>query len=250
MKLRARNCSRCLPAGDCSERGHQRATRGVAQRQNSRPVYSAVMSEFDAKALDWDSDPRRVDRARKVAEAIVRLVPVTPEMTVFEYGCGTGLLSFALQPHVAHLTLADSSREMLGVLERKIAACGARNMTPIELDLSKDPIPAGRYDLVCTLMTLHHVPDTDGLLRAFRTLLKAPGFLCVADLDAEDGSFHGPDADVHKGFDRAELAVQMERAGLSHERFTTVFEMESATAAGKQTFRVFLAIAERSSPLS
>ncbi len=203
------------------------------------------MTDFDAKSTDWDSDPQKVDRARRVAEAIVRELPVTPRMTVFEYGCGTGLLGFALQPHAAHVTLADSSQGMLAVLRRKIEASGLRNMTPLSLDLSSDPLPAARYDLVCTLMTLHHIPDTDRILERLSALLRAPGFLCVSDLDAEDGSFHGPEAAVHKGFDRAELAAKLERAGLRNVRFTTVYEISKATRAGTRAFAVFLAIAEK-----
>ncbi len=203
------------------------------------------MSEFDKKAADWDSDPQKVDRAQRVAEAIVGQVPATPRMTVFEYGCGTGLLGFALQPHVAHVTLADNSQAMLAVLRKKIESSGIRNMTPVRLDLASDPLPDARYDLVCTLMTLHHIPDTDGLLRDLHALLRTPGFLCVSDLDQEDGSFHGPGAGVHKGFDRLELAEKLDRAGFRKVRMTTACEITKATSAGTRAFPVFLAVAEK-----
>jgi ubiquinone/menaquinone biosynthesis C-methylase UbiE len=203
------------------------------------------MSEFDKKARDWDSDPQKVDRARRVAEAIVGQVPVTSRMTAFEYGCGTGLLGFALQAHVAHVTLADNSEGMLAVLRQKIEESGVRNMTPVALDLASDPLPDAKYDLVCTLMTLHHIPDTDGILKDLHGLLRTPGFLCISDLDREDGSFHGPGADVHKGFDRVELAAKLERAGFCNIRWTTVCEITKAMSDGPRGFPVFLAIAEK-----
>ncbi len=203
------------------------------------------MSEFDEKAKDWDSDLQKVDRAGRVAEAIVSQVPATGRMAVFEYGCGTGLLGFALQPRVAHVTLADSSQAMLAVLRQKIEASGVRNMAPVRLDLSSDPLPDSRYDLVCTLMTLHHIPDTDGILRDLSALLRPAGSLCISDLDAEDGSFHGGRADVHKGFDRSDLAARMERAGLRNVRFSTVCEIARPSAGGTRAFPVFLAIGEK-----
>ena len=80
------------------------------------------MNEFDQKASQWDAKPVRVERAQAVAESIKARCPLSPHMTALEYGCGTGLLSFALQPYLGHITLADSSSGMLAVLRDKIAA--------------------------------------------------------------------------------------------------------------------------------
>jgi ubiquinone/menaquinone biosynthesis C-methylase UbiE len=199
------------------------------------------MSDFDARARTWDADPTKVERAERVAEALLREVPVQPWMHVFEYGCGTGLLGFALQPHVKHVTLADTSREMLAVLREKIAAGGATNMTPLMLDLLGPAVPDERYDLVCTLLTLHHIPDTDGILARFHQVLAPGGVVCVSDLEAEDGSFHGPGADVHHGFDRNDLARRMARAGFESVRLTTPWTV----ARHGRDYPLFLAIARR-----
>ena len=203
------------------------------------------MIDFDERAKDWDSDPKRAQRARAVAEGIQAGVPLAPNMTAFEYGCGTGLLSFALQPLLAHITLADSSTGMLAVLEEKIAASGIRNMTPMKLDLATDSLPQARFDLIYTLMTLHHVADTDKLLRAFFTLLNKRGFLCVADLDQEDGSFHGPEFPGHKGFNRIELSERAERNGFAKSTFTNVFQMTKHVNGSNKEFPMFLLVAEK-----
>ena len=50
------------------------------------------MTNFDERAKDWDSDPKKVERARAVAEAIRSAIPLTPNMSALEYGCGTGLV--------------------------------------------------------------------------------------------------------------------------------------------------------------
>src|SRR5512136_605788 len=190
------------------------------------------MNEFDQKASQWDARPVRVERAQAVADGIKAAVPLSPRMTALEYGCGTGLLSFALQPQLGHITLADSSTGMLAVLREKIAAaniqntCTAHNrlqysagMTLLQLDLSVDPLPAERYQLIYTLMTLHHIPDTDRMLHAFYQLLDAPGYLCVADLDKEDGTFHEEEFHGHLGFDRNELGERASQAGFQTINF-------------------------------
>ncbi len=166
---------------------------------------------FDERAKDWDSDPAKVERARVVADAIRAAVPLKPGMTALEYGCGTGLLSFALQNEFASITLADTSQGMLDVLAGKIQSTGVRNMHPLRLDLSSDPLPDSRFEIIYSLMALHHIPEINPLLKHFHTLLEADGYLCISDLEKEDGSFHGKQvAGVHHGFDRAELQRQAE----------------------------------------
>jgi ubiquinone/menaquinone biosynthesis C-methylase UbiE len=199
------------------------------------------MSEFDAKAATWDADPAKVERAARVARAILDETGATAAMNAFEYGCGTGLLGFALRPHLASVTLADSSPGMLEVLRRKIASSGLGGMTPVQLDLTTDPLPEARFDLVCTLLTLHHVEDTGGILAKLAKLVAPGGWLCVADLDSEDGSFHDPGAKVHHGFDRAAFGSAMARAGVRDVRIRTVHEIVKKGRA----YPVFLATGRR-----
>lgn len=203
------------------------------------------MTTFDEQARQWDQDAGKVERALRVAESIAALAGPLDGKRGLEFGCGTGLLGFALQPHLGHVTLADTSRGMVEVLREKIAARGAANMEPLERDLTAGPLPDTAYDLVFTLMTLHHVPDTDGILARFHALLRPGGQLCVADLDTEDGSFHGPDEDVHKGFDRDDLAARLARAGFQDVRFTTPYVIERLGEDGPRRYPIFLAVARR-----
>ncbi len=201
---------------------------------------------FDSKATTWDTDPMKVARACAVAQGIRTHVPLTLQMTAFEYGCGTGLLGFALQAHLQHITLADSSTGMLAVLQEKIRSSGIANMRPMKLDLETDPLPQENYQLIVTLMTFHHIPDIDSLLRKMYSLLSAPGYLCVTDLDSEDGSFHGPDFSGHCGFDREDLRQKASQAGFRNIGFSTVFNIRKVVAGGEKDFPLFLMVAEKS----
>lgn len=201
--------------------------------------------DFDGRAKTWDSDPQKIARARDTAEVIRRMVPLSTEMRALEYGCGTGLLSFALRPHVRRITMADSSDGMLEVLRGKVEAHGDGGMLPLKFDAVTDPLPEDRYDLICTQMTLHHILETERVLRAFHSLLEAPGFLCVADLEREDGSFHGSGFVGHNGFDREELAMTARRAGFADVRFTSAFEMDKEVNGTIRRFPLFLMVAEK-----
>ena len=202
-----------------------------------------TVSDFDARAATWDDDPTKVERARAIADAITREVPLAAAMNALEYGAGTGLLGFMLRDRIGELTLADISDGMLEVARRKVAASGDARVRVVKLDLATDPLPAERYDLVFSAMTLHHVPDTAGALGHFREILRPGGTLCIADLDSEDGSFHGAGFDGHLGFDRAALVAQARAAGFSSVRFSTAYEMRKAVSGGTRTFPIFLMVA-------
>ncbi len=201
------------------------------------------MTHFDESAKDWDSDPQKIERARVVANAIRTSIPLRPDMTALEVGCGTGLLSFALQTDFVSITLADTSEAMLSVLHDKIQATGAKSMTPVQLDLLSDPLPSSRFDVSYSLMTLHHIPDTRAFLDKLAAVLNPGGWLCIADLDSENGAFHGEGVtNVHLGFDRDELRNWVHAAGFEDVTFSTVFVIHKQESA----FPVFLLTARKS----
>ncbi len=204
------------------------------------------MNEFDAKARGWDADPAKVDRARKVADLVAARVPILARARVLEVGAGTGLLGFALRDRVAHVTLADSSTEMLAVAREKLRAQGPCNVDVMALDLVEGPLPPERFDVVCALLVLHHVPDTEALLRRLHQALEPGGYLCLSDLDREDGSFHGHGKVPHEGFDRGKLGEALARAGFTDVQFETAFEIEKPVHGGQlRRFPAFLAVARR-----
>ncbi len=200
-------------------------------------------ADFDARAATWDDDPTKLERARAVADAIAAQVPLAPAMRALEYGCGTGVLSFLLRPRLGDVTLADLSQGMLDVAAAKIAAAHDPAMRAVKLDLLADPLPDARFDLVYSLMTLHHIPDTAAILERFRAVLARPGYLCIADLDTEDGSFHGAGVDVHHGFDRDALAALARHAGFATVAFSTAHVMTKGEGSAAKRYPIFLMVA-------
>jgi ubiquinone/menaquinone biosynthesis C-methylase UbiE len=202
-------------------------------------------NHFDSKARQWDSNPVFIERAEKIAAAIRREVPLDRRLTALDYGSGSGLLSFPFKDELGHITLKDTSPGMLDVLREKIAAQGITNMTVRQTDLTAAPLPDERYDLIYSSMTLHHIPDTAKILSVFHDLLNPGGHLCIADLDQEDGSFHGKEVDVHHGFDRAALTALVQAAGFTTIRFQTVFDIVKQQETGERAYPVFLMTAAR-----
>ena len=135
---------------------------------------------------------------------------------------------------------------MLEVLGEKIASAGMTNMKPVRLDIASEPLPRERYDLTYSLMTLHHIHHVNDMLIKFHDLLLPGGYLLVADLDKEDGSFHTDGTtDVHLGFDRAALQKAVEAAGFGNVAFSTAYQIRKKIGKEEKTFPVFLMTAQK-----
>jgi 2-polyprenyl-3-methyl-5-hydroxy-6-metoxy-1,4-benzoquinol methylase len=136
---------------------------------------------------------------------------------------------------------------MLAVLESKVHGQGLTNVRMRFLDLEQGGKVEGRYDLIVSSMTLHHVPDPAGLIAQLSAALLPRGILAVADLDAEDGSFHGDNTGVlHLGFDRAPVKGLFEQSGLTAIReVTAAVVAKEIEGKGRREFPVFLIIGNK-----
>jgi len=207
------------------------------------------MSYFDQEAASWDDKPERVRLVRCVGDAIMREAAPARDMTVLDYGCGTGLLGLYLLPHVSSVTGADNSSGMLEVLQQKINRGGLAHMRIMRLDLEHDAVPGNRYDLIVTTMTLHHMADVEKTLRGFRQMLRPLGVLCLADLDTEPGTFHTAAAAVgvhHHGFDRQKLKNLLAKVGFTQAKDTTAVSFtKPVEVGGEASFSIFMITAQR-----
>ena len=200
-----------------------------------------MSSFFDEKAATWDDDPAKVERAEQVARAIRDAVRLDTSTRMLEYGAGTGLVTQTLRTAVGPVTMVDTSAGMREVMENKIAAGTITDARVWDIDLATEAAPDEHFDLVVTVMTLHHIENLDPVLCNFARLLVEGGQLCIVDLEHEDGSFHGDDFHGHHGFDRAALASSLHDAGFGDVRFERCYEMVRDGA----TYPLFLATSVR-----
>jgi hypothetical protein len=97
-------------------------------------------------------------------------------------------------------------------------------------------------------MTLHHIKEADQLLGRFCELLVDGGYLAVADLQKEDGSFHDAEADgvMHHGFEPAELATTVTGLGLQQAAVQKVHTLIKTNDGGvERAYPVFLLTAKK-----
>jgi len=200
---------------------------------------------FDEKAAEWDANPARVALARGVVAAIRAAVPLRPDMRVMDFGAGTGLISLGLLPDVADVTAVETSEEMVRVLGEKVKVLGVANLHTFTCDVGEAALPFGHFDLIVSSMVLHHLPDVPKVFAHVRPALRPGGWIALADLDSEDGTFHAdPTGIYHNGFERVEVCRWLEEAGFVHTASREAYRITRPGSNGVlRTYPVFLATA-------
>ncbi|NVN91277.1 MAG: class I SAM-dependent methyltransferase [Desulfuromonadales bacterium] len=199
--------------------------------------------DFDCAAAEWDEKPRRVKLAQDIADAISVALPLSRTWNAMDFGCGTGLVTLSLAPHLGSILGIDSSGKMVERLNAKAVEQGCTNARGERLDLERGELPDGRYHLITSSMTMHHIPDIVPLLSALRSLLQPGGRVALADLETEDGSFHEDLTGVfHHGFNREQFTDLLSRAGFSDISISTVTDVIKS----ERSYPVFLATATAS----
>jgi 2-polyprenyl-3-methyl-5-hydroxy-6-metoxy-1,4-benzoquinol methylase len=180
------------------------------------------MSRFDKIAKEWDMSDVRTALSENIAKTIIENISLKHSMHIMDFGAGTGLLTSHMLGHVKSVAAVDISAGMLDELSQKDELKDV--VTPYCKNIIHEPFEEN-FDGIISAMALHHVEDTDEILKVFYEHLKEGAFLALADLDKEDGSFHtrGNDGVFHFGFEREALHVKLKNAGFKDISFTTAY---------------------------
>ena len=176
---------------------------------------------FKGKAKDYDREVARGKNVSNIAQLILKEIDYKQDMSIMDFGSGTGLLLTEIAPYVGKITAVDISKSMNEVLESKKSSIECE-VNILEIDLTKDDIE-GPFDGIISSMTIHHVKDVAQLFEKFYQLLPTNGSIALSDLDTEDGSFHKVNTGVyHLGFDRAEFLNIAKSVGFRNLKTQTV----------------------------
>lgn len=193
------------------------------------------IDHFANKSKSWDMSSKRVQNAKGIAELMVKNITLNKSMELMDFGAGTGLLSYFIAPFVKKIVAVDNSPSMLLEFESKCDEFSCETEV-IEKDLSAETLDR-KFDGIISSMTIHHLEDIAALLSKLYTMLNVGGFVAIADLDSEDGSFHSDTTGVfHYGFDRHLLASYAQEAGFKD----VTFSLASTISKPHTDFTVFL----------
>lgn len=163
------------------------------------------------------------------------LSTLLPPLDVADFGCGTGVLSVELAKWAKKVVAIDRSSSSLEQAKARAEKAGAENISFLEADLHKLPLPAGKKDLVVISQSLHHVAEPADVLKEAARLLKPQGRIVVLELMPHQEKWVQEQlGHIHLGFEPKVLEQHLADAGFKNVVFTP-YPREAASP-----FRVFL----------
>lgn len=134
-----------------------------------------IQADFDRLA---ELDDGRWDHNRHYHGFLLRFLPQTRELAL-EVGCGTGSFARCLAGHFAHVRAIDLSPEMIHRARELTRALA--NVEFRQGDICTCELPAGTFDCIALIATLHHLP-LEHTLQRLAAALRPGGVLLVLDL--------------------------------------------------------------------
>jgi len=197
------------------------------------------MSTFDTRAKEWDKKDIRVNGAKIIAEAIQKKIKLTQDMEVIDFGVGTGLLGFEIAKKVKQVYGVDTSAGMIETLKEKNST--KLHIIPVMQDIIQEPLTQ-QFDGLVSSMTLHHVQNLEAFFQMLSTTIKKDGFIAIADLESEDGTFHSDNTGVHHfGFEKENLYEIVKKSGFKEIQIQQINTIKKP----HRDFGIFLLTARR-----
>jgi len=140
---------------------------------------------WDHRALSYDDmvGPMYEDAYDKTAALSLKYLRPTDH--VLEFACGTGIVTLAVAPHVAHIRAIDISGEMVLRARTKLDHLPSAEVT--QTDLFDPCLLPGSFDAVMAFNVLLYVDDFQRVMARVRELLK-PGGIFLSATDCLGGS--------------------------------------------------------------
>jgi len=205
---------------------------------------------FNEEAKSWDNRPF-VREASQEAEKIITPKLKTKDWQakhVLEIGCGTGILSFLIAPHVGELVAIDAAQGMIDVLKDKLRNDDApKNIIPVAVlledpedpqlppaDAAKPDGPRQKFDLILSHLVLHHIPELEGVLRTMLGCLNPGGRIMLTDFEdfgPEAKRFHAQskmEGVARHGINASEMGEMLTRIGFTDVNVTPHWTMSKS----------------------
>jgi 2-polyprenyl-6-hydroxyphenyl methylase/3-demethylubiquinone-9 3-methyltransferase len=152
----------------------------------------AEIAKFDALAHRfWDEagEFKPLHRLNPIRAAYIADRAPLQDRRVLDVGCGGGLLAEALTRRGAALTAIDRAPAMIEVARLHAVEAGLAIDYRVEDAAALLADPAQRFDVVCCMEMLEHVPDPAAMLAVLANLVKPGGDLFVSTINRNAKSF-------------------------------------------------------------
>jgi len=214
------------------EQVSSRASAGQDERRLERvlKLRSAASQKFFAtSAGQWDLVREDLFGREFLATALLSLLD--GGWVVGDLGCGTGLATAAIAPHVGRVIGVDASEEMLGAARTRLSSL--KNVDWRAGTLEALPIKDHTLDVAVLMLVLHHVPSpVAALTEAFRALKPGGRVLIVDMAPHHHEDYRQQMGHVWLGFGEDQMRKFLTQAGFEKVRVANLPEDPGARGPG------------------
>jgi len=179
------------------------------QLESRRP--QEALAFFAGAAGTWDRLRSELYGNSFNDSALLSLIP--SNWTIADLGCGSGILTARIAPHVAKVIGIDQSTAMLKAARKRTS--GQKNVDLRPGSLEALPLPDATVDATLVVLALSYLKDTRRALGEMSRVLKPGGRAVVVDLLRHDREqFRIEMGQTSRGFTRDELQDLLVESGL------------------------------------
>lgn len=182
--------------------------------------------KFDERAKDWDKKQITLDKTEACINNLKQALDFSKIKSILDYGCGTGLVAFSLVNDSNKVLGLDNSDGMVEEFNKKVQNKNLTNIKAKQHNILKDDLPKNSFDLIVCSMSLHHIENLEIFFKKCYEALKNGGYICINDLEKEDGTFHKKINNLgvyHFGFTQQELIDICLSLGFNNFNYERVF---------------------------
>ena len=174
---------------------------------------------FDSYSSGWGSSSFTLSASENFEKGIRLKTKIFPNMTILDFGCGSGNVGLGFIDEVQKVIFVDTSSGMINSVKNTLKSKNKKNYELLNgsiQDYKGEPV-----DLVISSLAFHHVDNLEETIKLFKKFIKSGGKIIIADLYLGEAGFHGFKI-PHEGFDPEKLKKIFEKCGfknVTHERF-------------------------------
>jgi len=155
-----------------TKRKFKQAVQSILKEHNSYEIDEAALPAYAHKNplidfIFWQRVKTAYDYAAKIGAK-----------KILDFGCGTGLLSYALATHDRNILAVDIQFNPLKLIKQKIDF--PNNIHFVEANLLQYDVAEKNFDLIVALDVLEHIKNLDEYILEFKKLLKPGGVILIS----------------------------------------------------------------------
>ena len=188
---------------------------------------------WDDYAEECDTISEAISYTAMVFESLLNEVDIEGS-NIFDFGCGTGLLTERMSPLADRIVALDSSAKMIDVLEFKNLPNVVSISEPLTSQLiGSNPEFVNKFNVIVASSVFSFLPEHVSILKLLKSLLVPDGLLL-------QWGWLSPEPDSEFGLSETNARESLKEAGFNQVSITNPFSLTSS----KGTMPVVMGLAK------